>query len=123
MQKIRVLALSGNYHSAGGGSPESIRLLARALHKTVIVDVLTGAKLHTNVGSAASLPETENVQDGFAAFGVRNSSPSGQEYALIMAFGAWISPKIWLAALSRYHGMRLPIIYLPRGSLSEIEFT
>lgn len=120
MKKIKVLALSGNYNAEGGGSPESLRLLARSLDPAISVDVLCNSGLYFDVGQSASLPSAAALPPV--------SSPSSmvanrERYSVLLAFGAWIPPRLWATALTKQDCRKLPLIYFPRGSLSEIEFT
>lgn len=120
MKKIKALALSGNYSADGGGSPESLRLLARSLDPAISVDVLCNSGLYSDIGQSASLPSAAALLPVSAPGSmVADRGP----YAVLLAFGAWIPPKLWATAFTTHNGRKLPLIYFPRGSLSEIEFT
>ena len=113
--RSRILFVAENFHQGWGGSPESIRLMARRLALLgVSSDVVDRGRLHRAVGTLTALPEDEAGGESFDLEMV-------QGYDALLQVGPWQNP-LRVREIIRRRSPGRPYYYLPRGGLARTEF-
>lgn len=111
---MRLLYIVQNFRQGQGGTPESIRLMARRLARLGFVsDAYDGTALFENVEQLDVLPEDRADRPLF-------DPKHAQKYDAIFVVGPWQNPQMLFSVL-RYSGHK-QIVYLPRGGLADNEF-
>ena len=108
---FRILIFTKFFGVGGGGHPEALLLMSKALRKKIIFDVYTSDGISQNIGDKGNLKSISRK---------KNKKLKIDSYNAFIICGSWQIKILLFLLIAKFKKRK--IIYMPKGNLNRYEF-